>query len=407
MYNGQRKRLTAEQIMVYCYAMPKKPIGVDMKSAFVLILMLGVSYCLSGFSVFLRNEVAATGVFYFEHEQDKADLSLLYQPELNVSHSFSPDFSMVGQAMGNALIRQVFRPGDDDFTQRGKLYRLWLKAGTPQMEARLGLQRLNFGSAQILRPLQWFDTLDPTDILERTEGVQAALLRYYFLNNANLWLWGIRGEGKTHGQMLTYTKENTPELGGRIQYPLSKGELALTFNHRSETQIMGQDTGSETRVGLDAKYDLEFGIWAEGYVSIPEDYEILIPAYTDSLPLIFLLESKYQVPLTVGLDYTIGIGNGIYTMAEAQLWSETESSLHKLSGEYLTFAYTTNYPIGLLDTIHYFGTVKDDATVSTHSVIWRRKYDRWSFDASLFWDAGTRHKLYNSRGIKLIASYVF
>ncbi|MFO7659652.1 MAG: hypothetical protein R6V77_01960, partial [Candidatus Cloacimonadaceae bacterium] len=331
--------------------------------------------------------------------------SLLYQPDINVSHSFSPDFKMAGQAMGNVLFRQIFRSGEDDFMQRGKLYRLWLKAGSPQLEARLGLQRLNFGSAQILRPLQWFDNLDPTDILERTEGVQAILVRKYFLNNANLWFWGIRGEGKTRGATLIATQEATPELGGRIQYPLAKGEAALTLNHRFKTQIMGMDTGSETRIGLDAKYDLEVGIWAEGYISIPEDYEFYYLVGDEFHPQV--LKSKYQIPFTVGLDYTIGVGNGIYTMAEAQLWSEAESSLNKLSKEYLTFAVTANYPLGLLDTVYYFGTVRDDATVSTHTIIWRRLYDRWSFDASLFWDAGKLHKQYNSRGIKLVAAYVF
>ncbi|MFO7659429.1 MAG: hypothetical protein R6V77_00785, partial [Candidatus Cloacimonadaceae bacterium] len=150
-----------------------------MKFSLSIILMLGITICLSGFSISLRNEFAATGVFYFEHFNDKADFSLLYQPDINVSHSFSPDFKMAGQAMGNVLFRQIFRSGEDDFMQRGKLYRLWVKAGTPQLEARLGLQRLNFGSAQILRPLQWFDNLDPTDILERTEGVQALLVRKY------------------------------------------------------------------------------------------------------------------------------------------------------------------------------------------------------------------------------------
>ena len=376
-----------------------------MKFYTALIMMLGISLCLSGFSATLRNEIAATGVLYFEHENDKADLSILYQPELNVSHNFSSKFFISGQVMGNAMVRQIFRSGDDDFIQRGKLYRLWVKAGTPQLEARIGLQRLNFGSAQILRPLQWFDNLDPTDILERTEGVQAALVRYYFLNNANVWLWGIRGEGKPHGLMTTVTKEGTPELGGRLQYPLTKGEIGFTANHRFETQILGKDTGSETRIGLDAKYDLGVGLWAEGYISSIEDYEIYYLVGDQFEPHLFI--NKHQVPLTLGLDYTIGLGNGIYTLAEAQLWNEAENELNELRNKYINYAFTANYPIGLLDTVHYFGVVRDDAMVSTHTLIWRRIYDRWSFDTSVFWDAGTRHKLYNSRGIKLIAAYVF
>jgi len=376
-----------------------------MKFCIALLLMLGISLCLSGFSATLRNEIAATGVVYFEHQKDNLDLSILYQPELNLSHDFSSDFSFMGQAMGNAMIRQIFRAGDDEFIQRGKLYRLWAKAGSHQLDARIGLQRLNFGSAQILRPLQWFDNLDPKDILEQTEGVQALLLRYYFLNNANIWLWGIRGEGKPHGQMLTLTKENTPELGGRIQYPLAKGEIGFTANHRFETQILGKETGSETRIGLDAKYDLGVGLWAEGYVSSTEDYKIYYLVGDQFEPQLFM--NKYQAPLTLGADYTISIGNGIYTLAEAQLWTEAEEKITQLRKEYLTYAVTANYPIGLLDTVLYYGTVRDDKSVSVHTLIWRRNYDKLSWDVSVFWDAGKLHELYNSRGINLVLAYVF
>ena len=221
-----------------------------MKFYTALFIMLSVSLCLSGFSATLRNELASTGVFYFEQESDQFDLSLLYQPEINAAHTFNPNFSIYGQAMGNAQVRQIFRSGDDAFTQRGKLYRLWFKAGSPQLEARTGLQRLNFGSAQILRPLQWFDNLDPTDILEQTEGVQALLIRKYFLNNANLWVWGIRGDGKPRGETPIATKEGTLELGGRIQLPLPNGEWALSFNKDAHDNHKWQGFRSGRQAGF-------------------------------------------------------------------------------------------------------------------------------------------------------------
>jgi hypothetical protein len=374
-----------------------------MKLLLTLVLLLGTAVCLQAFSATLRNEIAATGIVYWEDPEDNLDLSIMYQPEINASHTFGGGFSVSGQAMGNALIRQVFRSGDDYFVQRGKLYRLWAKAGTPQLEARVGLQRLNFGSAQLLRPLQWFDNLDPKDPLEQTEGVQAALLRYYFLNNANLWLWGIRGEGKPHGQMYTYTKEDTPELGGRFQYPLSKGEVALTFNHRFETGLLDFDSGSETRLGLDAKYDLGVGVWVEGFISVTEDNEISPPIFKGMWTVL----NKYQAPVTVGMDYTFTLGNGIYALAEAQLWAEAESELTELSKEYLTYAFTANYPLGLLDTFYYYGTIRDDKSVSLHTLVWRRSYDRLSWDAAVFWDAVKQFKSSKSRGVKLLISYTF
>src|SRR6056297_2486046 len=61
-----------------------------------------------------------------------------------------------------------------------KLYRLKFSLSNNQSELRLGLQKLNFGPAQILRSLQWFDTMSPTDPLKLTDGVYGALFRHYF-----------------------------------------------------------------------------------------------------------------------------------------------------------------------------------------------------------------------------------
>jgi hypothetical protein len=80
-----------------------------------------------------------------------------------------------------------------------KPYRLWMRYSTDQLELRLGLQKINFGSASILRPLMWFDQMDPRDPLHLTVGVWAFLGRYYFLNNANIWLWGLYGNHDPRG----------------------------------------------------------------------------------------------------------------------------------------------------------------------------------------------------------------
>jgi len=79
---------------------------------------------------------------------------------------------------------------NSSFDIAAKPYRAWLRYSAPRFEARLGLQKLNFGSATMLRPLQWFDRLDPRDPLALTDGVYAGLARYYFPNDANVWTWG-------------------------------------------------------------------------------------------------------------------------------------------------------------------------------------------------------------------------
>jgi len=62
-------------------------------------------------------------------------------------------------------------------THQGDLkpYRAWIRFSSDQLELRIGLQKLNFGSASILRPLMWFDQMDPRDPLQLTDGLWAFL----------------------------------------------------------------------------------------------------------------------------------------------------------------------------------------------------------------------------------------
>jgi hypothetical protein len=96
--------------------------------------------------------------------------------------------------------------------QKLELYRGWLRYSSPQLELRVGLQKINFGSARLIRPLQWFDNIDPTDPLKNTEGVSSLLLRY-FKHNSVLWLWVIHPE-----QSVDYLNIRSvdPEFGGRV-----------------------------------------------------------------------------------------------------------------------------------------------------------------------------------------------
>ena len=52
-----------------------------------------------------------------------------------------------------------------------KPYRATVRYARPRFDARLGLQKISFGSATLLRPLMWFDRIDPRDPLQLTDGV--------------------------------------------------------------------------------------------------------------------------------------------------------------------------------------------------------------------------------------------
>ena len=87
----------------------------------------------------------------------------------------------------------------------------------------------------------WFDRIDPRDPLQLTDGVWALLLRYFFLNNANIWLWGLYGNDDVKGWEFLPTVKDDIEFGGRIQVPVPLGELGLSYHHRRADVNRGID----------------------------------------------------------------------------------------------------------------------------------------------------------------------
>jgi hypothetical protein len=260
-----------------------------------------------------------------------------------------------------------------DFMGEIKPYRLWLRLSHSRFEARLGLQKINFGSATIFRPLMWFDRIDPRDPLQMSTGVYGLLLRYYFKNNANIWLWGLYGNPDTKGWETRPTADNTPEIGGRFQLPLFSGEAGVTVHSRR------LDPGSnatalrptENRFALDGKWDLGIGLWVEAAFVDQNDPDVTFP---------------WQLSFTLGTDYTFKLGNGLYLLAE-QFFSQDAASLFGNGDNGTSFsALLARYPLGLLDSL---GAViyldwRHDQLYSFLS--WQRTYDRWQFHMMVFWN---------------------
>ena len=168
-----------------------------------------------------------------EPEEAKGLASLRYLPELMIDARIKgqTDFTFVGSANLTATAARTV--ADEWLTDsNADLYRLWARLASPRLEFRVGLQKISFGSATLLRPLQWFDQLDPRDPLQITDGVEAGLFRYTALNNTNLSLWLLYGNDEVRGWDVVPSDPNEVEFGGRLQFPLFKGELGLSYHHR-------------------------------------------------------------------------------------------------------------------------------------------------------------------------------
>jgi len=87
---------------------------------------------------------------------------LRYIPTLNYQVKQKHDNLIDFEVSANINGAGGFHPFDTGYAD-GKIkpYRVWARYSSRQFEIRLGLQKINFGSATMLRPLMWFDQLDP------------------------------------------------------------------------------------------------------------------------------------------------------------------------------------------------------------------------------------------------------
>jgi len=326
-------------------------------------------------------------------------LTLRYQPDLSLALPLGKGWKLDSElalALSATGAAPSWRSPDLD----GDLapYRLWLRLSSSRFEARLGLQKINFGSATLIRPLMWFDSLDPRDPLQVSEGVYGLLLRYYFKSNANIWLWGLYGNNEAKGWETLPTARRTPEFGARFQAPLFSGEAGLTVHQRCLDP--GSDATAfrptEKRFALDGKWDIGVGLWVETAFVHRDDPTTML---------------AWQRSLTAGIDYTFKLGNGLYLLAE-QFFSGYSPSLLR-SGNDATAISTllVRYPIGLLDglnAIEYYDW--QERRLYTFAG-WQRTTDHWQFNLMLFWNprlmqtgrAPSGSPMFGGRGFQLMA----
>jgi len=309
-------------------------------------------------------------------------------PELKFSLPAGPRLTFDGELSANAWVDYSVIPSYNDRGGHIDLapYRAWLRLSTSRFEARLGLQKLSFGSATLFRPLMWFDSLDPRDPLQLTDGVYGLLLRYYFAGNANVWAWGLYGNGDRRGFDVAPPDKKTPEFGGRVEIPLFKiGEIGATYHHRkaevgllSASLAPSLDLASplpvppvpEDRFGFDGKLDLGVGVWFEG---------TLVHQHLPLSPL------PYQRALTLGLDYTFALGRGLTAVAEHFRLASSARAFSAGDGFSFT-ALLLRYPMGLLDQlsgIFYYDWENRDIY---RFLSWTHTTDALTFSAIVFWN---------------------
>ncbi len=336
------------------------------KSSIFLILIFffefGVAAFTNGQDFQFHGQVSAWGIGNKLNEEWNKNIGIRYFPQVNYNYSFDENNLLNGEVLLNTYYVSDFH--SDDFN--AKLYRAIVRYTTTQSETQLGLQKINFGPAQLLRTLMWFDSVDPRDPLKLTDGVYGIRYKYSFLNNSIVWLWGLYGNNKPKGFESFATSKDNPEFGGRYQFQVPLGEAGATVHTREVNN--GLVNYRENRYALDGRWDIGIGAWFE--TSLQQSQTTLLPY-------------QWNKMITVGGDYTFGTGNGIYVLVE----NLTSIASVKIMGNNMNrniSAMMATYPVSVLDNLavqeYYDWTGKNIYQYYQ----WQRSYDNVILNLGLF-----------------------
>jgi len=298
---------------------------------------------------------------------------------------------------------------NDSILGQLKPYRVWLRYSGENWEIRAGLQKINFGSAKMFRPLMWFDAMDVRDPLQLTDGVYGVLGKYFFQNNANLWAWGLIGNKNPKGYEMWGSSEWKPEIGGRFEMPAGHGEIAVSTHRRTLkfNSGLGIDEFNETRFGLDGKWDLGIGLWFESSITYTDTLGALNPTL-HKLP-------KMQDMWNLGADYTLPIGSGLGVTVEYFRYHGGDKFL--IEGNAVNvIGMMLTYPLSMLDNLSGMVFYLPDQNKWMNYFSWGRTYDNFNIYAIGYWNPDNvqlalvqsqSRNMFTGKGIQLMVNYNF
>lgn len=246
-----------------------------------------------------------------------------YQIDQRKRWGFDGAIDLYNHSIGDSLTRM-----DVDF------YRFTLRYDTPNTQIRVGLQKINFGPARMLRVLQWFDQLDPRDPLALSSGVWAIMGRHYFEGGGNLRIWTM-ADAPDVTRSYWPAEDSWPwDVGARLEYPIPAGTFGLTV-HRLD--VSNVSDVKENRFAGDVRVDAIVGLWSEMMFARIEDPTWVMDAFS----------------IMAGVDYTFGIGNGLYAALEMATTYQGGSG-DEMPWQVRTLALTGNYTLGLSDGLTFY-----------------------------------------------------
>ena len=164
---------------------------------------------------------------------------------------------------------------DSGDSTRHEIHRLWLEHNRKSWRLRLGRQEIRFGTARVMRVLNWFESYDPRDPVSIAAGVDALMLSLVSADENLTWTsWGILSSSNSTYVLPFRSLGGRPAVGTRVSYRLpdgGHGGLALhrRLIDRSRARAAygifhtpGRELW-EQRVGLDGFWQSAVEFWYE------------------------------------------------------------------------------------------------------------------------------------------------
>ena len=298
----------------------------------------------------LDGELALSGLTNtdFPNGFSSYQYNLLYIPKVSIVKTVEDD-KTIDSDISLRLLRHY--SGDLLLHDEQKFYRYWLRYNDENFEARIGLQKIVFGTSQLLRTLSWFDSIDPIDLTGQTTGVRALRLRWYPMHYLSSWAWIIDNEDETHS------------YGTRVEISSVFGEWGISY-HKDHSKIVRNINSlgisinqPNARFAVDYRFDGLVGFWNESAIIKANEANIFMT--------------------TLGADYTLPIAGGILITAECMLLKNQFDNMGR-NAEF--FALMASTPLSINHQIMLVSQVGADLEKMYHHLRWTSTYNYYSLN---------------------------
>ena len=327
----------------------------------------------------VANTLSFNGQFWSLGYQDNQisnsyNLQLGYIPKMSFSYVINNQ-SIIDFEYDYYILKNHNNYDDNKITTNK--YRSWVRFSNNNLDIRIGLQKIAFGTALFLRSLAWFDSLDFTVTTEQTYGVEGLRFRYYPSNSLAIWFWIIENN------------ISNPSYGSRLEMSNLIGDWGFTYYQDADStkhspyqfiESNQQIIRENNRLGIDYRYDGNFGFWIEGCYYIVKKHEDVY-------------FNKFSF-LTLGFDYTIPTSKGILLSTETMFShmplnhnaSDLLISLHNDKNVHTIFHLSC--PIDMINNLTFYSLRDWDRSITDNFVRWSTTYDSFNIDYMLTLKSG-------------------